>query len=265
VKLNSISIGGGLALVAVGLLANAAASLVGTPERTANADDLKRAAKNPQSVADVAVSRADEMRRAMDGTPPTMPMGGGGVGCDWGKPLEWFGVLRESPECLSLGLPPWGWAPPQSTIERIDVNADGMMEYVGITWGRLVISGVPQTEFVLAWNTAASVVAGSVIFQQQSVLSSAMLLPLLATVQQPFTDAQARVDGFRDLDGDGDMDAVVSISVQYAPPVYGGTTKYAWLENTGYEATQPLVGDLDGDGSVGASDLTMLLGGWTGN
>jgi hypothetical protein len=73
-----------------GLLVNAAASLVGSPDRTANADDLKRWAKTPQPVADVAASRAD------DGGAEMVAMGGGD-GCVWGEPLNWFGEIRELP------------------------------------------------------------------------------------------------------------------------------------------------------------------------
>jgi hypothetical protein len=75
--------------------------------------------------------------------------------------------------------------------------------------------------------------------------------------------------GWRDFDGDDDQDLLFYFRVGIANPPTGEgaqeSGRYIWVENTGFEATRPLTGDLDGDGSVGASDLTMLLGGWTGN
>jgi hypothetical protein len=127
VKLNSISIGGGLALVAVGLLANAAASLVGSADKVAHADDLKT--KRLQAVADAPMLRADE------GGAEMVAMGDGGA-CVEGEPLNWFGAIRWFPACsgsyLSLARTPLIYA---------DVNADGAAERFG--WTRASIYGSP--------------------------------------------------------------------------------------------------------------------------
>ncbi len=257
-KLNSISIGGGLALVAVGLLANAAASLVGSPDRTANADDLKRAAKNPQPIADVAVSRADE------GGAEMVAMGDGG-GCIWGEPLDWFGDIHELPDC-AMGSP-YELAFVMMRGGMVDINRDGNQEAVEIispasNW---VLIEKNQTfyEECGVWTDDWVVLGGASVLLRRCVLSRDSVIEY-AQSQTPFALAYLYLygGGWRDMDGDGDLD--------YAFILHGSDgasylTKAFWLENTGYEATQPLVGDLDGDGSVGASDLTMLLGGWTGN
>ncbi len=260
-KLNSISIGGGLALVAVGLLANAAASLVGSPDKVAHADDLKRAAKNPQPIADVAVSSADEMRRAMDGTPPTMPMGAGD-GCVEGEPLNWFGEIRELTDCQWLALS-------ESITYRIgsggqpiyrglaDINNDLRQEnWVGIK-DYLLGDDPPGC---LMKVTMVEEGDGNVAFVSRCVFDGAILAEWVAAYYPSLLISQVIGFWWFDIDSDADQDLVLRLS-NYPSPNY----LYVWLENTGYEATQPLVGDLDGDGSVGASDLTMLLGGWTGN
>ena len=97
-NLNRISVGGGLALVAVGLLANAAASLVGTPDRIARADGMKRADKRQRQepVVDVVVPRQDE------GGAGTMAMGvGDGCQVVVREPLEWFGAIHRIGECVA--------------------------------------------------------------------------------------------------------------------------------------------------------------------
>jgi hypothetical protein len=264
VKLNSISIGGGLALVAVGLLANAAASLVGSPDRTANADDLKRAAKSPQPVADVAVSRADE------GGAEMVAMGDSG-GCIWGEPLEWFGDIHELPDCAidtSSGV--LGFALQGSNAANaslVDVNKDGFLDAVRTRshGGNAPIEWLlfPAKYECGVWIEDWKVVGGSMVLLRRCVLSRERLVAF-AQKQSSFALASLymRDGGWRDMDKDGDLDFAF---ILLALGVADGWQKAFWIENTGYEATQPLVGDLDGDGSVGASDLTMLLGGWTGN
>ncbi len=265
-NLNSISIGGGLALVAVGLLANAAASLVGSPDRTAHADDLNRAAKNPQPVADVAVSRADEMRRAIDGTPPTMPMGGGD-GCVEGEPLNWFGEIREFPSCV-LQYDTGGFVYLLMGTEDLrycDVNGDAKMEGFRSGYTMLISDGVPLPPTPVLSLELTQIADSDTNFTHHPVLISSALIDAANFVGETTVRAAASAGGWRDMDNDGDKDCVVVLNIWTQDFQGMPWFKYVWLENTGFEATQPLVGDLDGDGSVGASDLTMLLGGWTGN
>ena len=93
------------------------------------------------------------------------------------------------------------------------------------------------------------------VLVEHCVLSGAVLRAFAASVGLP---AEVGDAGLVDLDRDGDLDVVFQLGTW-------GHWHPFWIENTGFEATQPLAGDLDGDGAVGASDLTMLLGGWTGS
>ncbi len=257
-KLNSISVGGGLALVAVGLLANAAASLVGTPDRTANADDLKRAAKSPQSVADVAVSSADEMRRAMDGTPPMMPMGGGD-GCVEGEPLNWFGELRELPPCAADG----GALFLTVDFENYqDINQDGESEGLEIVEERLVVEGSVLPVHCVGALETTEVIAGEVVVTQRCVLDSARFQEILQSLGFVPWAASASFYGWRDMDGDGDRDSIIFFrAVSDALP--GSFSKFYWLENTGFEKPQFAAGDINRDGQVDGVDISILLSDWT--
>jgi hypothetical protein len=66
--------------------------------------------------------------------------------------------------------------------------------------------------------------------------------------------------GWRDMDGDGDLDLVVVIEIFYVTnnDALKGQ-KDAWFENIGFQHQSPVVGDLDGDGSVNTADLSLLL------
>jgi len=66
--------------------------------------------------------------------------------------------------------------------------------------------------------------------------------------------------GWRDCDGDGDLDLVVNLSLTF----YGGSGENSvrpfWFENTGFQkAPAPNPYDLDQDGEVGAADISVLL------
>ena len=74
--------------------------------------------------------------------------------------------------------------------------------------------------------------------------------------------------GWRDVDGDGDLDYLLNISGDN----YGSGAPYAqfqeqiWFENIGYEkAVPPVAADLNRDGQVDGADLGMLLFAWGPN
>ncbi len=276
-KLNSISIGGGLALVAVGLLANAAASLVGSPERTANADDLKRAAKSPQSVADAPMLRANEMRRAMDGTPPTMPMGGGD-GCVEGEPLNWFGEIRELPECsyscfdgscrydiafvgfesnfTSMGL--------HGARRALDVDSDGAEEFVVGKSRMLVLEGNPSPDECLLYLEDLAVDEGGAAFRKSCVLDTNALreYAIGAAGSVNYYNIFCGAVGWRDMDLDGDYDLLVAVvGRNYAGDQVLG--RVVWLENTGFEKQAYAAGDINKDGVVDGVDISILLSDWS--
>jgi hypothetical protein len=265
--LKNLSLAGSLCFVALGLFANAGVDWASATQKTVYADDLKE--KAPRRMPEGG------MRPAMDKTPPTIPAGSGGGGCIEGEPINWFGAIHELPECAAV-IPPSGnpqsqWAYfPVDEGRLVDVNGDGRVEAfrkkaesAGNFNVPLMRDGLPEADECVLMFQVADEEAGSVAFVEHCVFSSADIVPFL--LQQPWAAmvsyAYGDAMGWRDLDNDSDLDLVFRI--QYASPSSGSGYKAYWLENTGYEATQPLVGDLDGDGSVSASDLTILLGGWT--
>lgn len=66
------------------------------------------------------------------------------------------------------------------------------------------------------------------------------------------------VQGWVDVDGDGDLDLLGHISVVFPQNT---ATYQIWFENTGYESSSPPINpyDLDQDGEVGAGDISVLL------
>ncbi len=251
-KLNSINIGGGLALVAVGLLANAAASLVGSTEQTANADDLKRAAKNPQSVADVAVSRADE------GGAEMVAMGGG---CQpiQGESLNWFGPIREIGQCFSgEGL----HLPKGAPLTHADVNGDGVPE-----------SFRQRTEIVFPASGAQpcavaiehySLDGEAFVAERSCVLPSEILADWIAENTE-WSSAQIRDQEWSeaswiDVDKDGDLDLFLLIRCSTGCDT---VWRNIWLENTGFQKQTFAAGDINKDGEVDGVDISILLSDWT--
>ncbi len=248
-KLNSISIGGGLALVAIGLLANAAASLVGSPERTANADDLKRGAKQPQPVADVAVSSADEGGAEM--------MAGSGCVIE-GEPLNWFGAIRQLPACLH----PYD-TPRLANLFSADVDASGNQDFFEASRNDWILppSGATAPPSLLR-KVGFAYHEGQVEASRTSVLETARVAAWLTantTFTEAFLDENRPTNGWFDVDGDGDLDLVLEIQG------FAGSWNIVriWLENTGFEKQTFAAGDINQDGAVDGVDISILLSDWT--
>jgi hypothetical protein len=70
----------------------------------------------------------------------------------------------------------------------------------------------------------------------------------------------SQLAGWRDMDGDGDLDYIVWV---YAYNSTSGTNGQIWFENVGYEKpAPPLAADINRDGRVDGADLGMLLIAW---
>jgi hypothetical protein len=260
-----LSLAGAVALVGVGLLANAGVSwgLAIQGYAMAEAGQSPSGFERPMSAKDLS--------HPTDTPPSALPMG---AGCQplTGEPLNWFGAVRELPDCLILYTGPTGPIVLSLALDMsssfnsfcIDMNADGRPEKLIRGFDSLVADGVPRPASPLLSLQRTSFGGEILAISEHPVIDSGPFLEI-AVSYPSFTVRSARADvwGWSDLDEDGDLDAVVlmSLSGQEGQFVY----RLFWLENTGFEATQPLTGDLDGDGAVGASDLTMLLGGWTGH
>ncbi len=160
---------------------------------------------------------------------------------------DWFGAIRPLPDCLGSSLF-------RRTGPR-DINRDGIEEVVDIAYES--VSTNPPQNICLAERFEIDIDGGSETTTRQCVLSSLEIMPYLQSVAGPggTTVVAFHTAGWHDVDRDGDLDLCVVIDFEHN----------AWIENTGFEATQPLTGDLNGDGNVDSADLTILLGGWTGS
>ncbi len=259
-KLNSISVGGGLALVAAALLANAAASLVGSPEQFAHADDLKRAGKL-QPVAYVPVPSADEggMRRVMDGTPASMPMGGSGGGCVIeGEPLNWFGAIRLMPSCLY----PNDLLRLDFNLTPADVDGNGRLESFKASGSALIPAPGEYVDSSMLRLVSTRLEGAEVIVERSSVIETEWLA---SWVQEHLGFTRASLtweigSGWHDIDDDGDLDLIVAVSGSIGPSM---SMVFIWLENTGFEKQTFAAGDINQDGEVDGVDISILLSDWS--
>ncbi len=249
-KLNSISVGGGLALVAVALLANSAASLLGSPDKVAHADELRRAAKS-QPVADASVSRGDESASSQ-----TMSMGSG-TWCPVDRePQSWFGAIRLIPNCGPAGTPLLAGA----AIDFADVDGDGSAE-------RFRRPSESQSEVMTGggtpgpcqvWHETYSFDDEHFARERSCVLSSEQLVTWLQSNTTVYTVviSGSQLLRWTDVDGDRDLDLVVVLHTD-------GPTLTLWLENTGFEKQTFAAGDINQDGEVDGVDISILLSDWT--
>ncbi len=268
-NLKNPSMSGAVALLGVGLITLSGAVLVAGMGEAAHAGLAHDATGSGPVAADRSGSVVGR---------PSITMGqGNGDGCVAAEPLEWFGAIRELPGCVvvvdSMGNPELeGRFFPVDGGRLVDVNGDGHREAflkknasAAAFPVPLFREGVPEPNECVLTLQIPGQIGGELAFTERCVLESSTLAAFL--LSQPWaagaTYAYGEAMGWRDLDGDADLDLV--FRVQYWTPKSGGGHRGYWLENTGFEARQLLTGDLDGDGAVGASDLTMLLGGWTGN
>jgi hypothetical protein len=248
-----------VALVGVGLISLSGAIVFVASGRPAlAAEDSGRPAGSFRTLI-VADPRTPS---GFEGPPPVMGMSAGDR-CVETEPLEWFGEIRAVPECwiettdVGLAVPVHLFDSRSGVggVGMFDLNGDGRPEAMnGVQ--RELASGIECALFLVEVSGKVEELTRT----RRCVLPGARIAQLAASLGLP-AETKFVSYGWFDPDHDGDLDFVFSLRW---PGGAWETGRYFWAENTGFEATQPLVGDLDGDGSVGASDLTMLLGGWTG-
>jgi hypothetical protein len=244
-----LSLAGAVALVGVGLLANAGVQWATATQNVASADD-----RDPGRVE--SPSAAPMVLGGMVDTLQSMHMGSDGR-CDEEAPVDWFGDVRALPNCgwVAYGLP-------TQDGRFADVNADGIVEYFEEfpdNYGPIVAGGVPQPNRGFLFRIESRFVGSSVSVAAVPVIETDRLAKWILAFGGWQGNIYCDKPGWIDLDEDGDLDLVVRF---YGD---GGNRQFAWLENTGFEATQPLAGDLNADRNVDSADLTILLGGWTGS
>ena len=90
------------------------------------------------------------------------------------------------------------------------------------------------------------------------MLSTAGLAQLWIDVMgAAIVDVKAYPMGWRDFDGDGDLDLGVAMLSS------GSAMLSVWFENVARPAAPLLVGDVNRDGRVNGADLGILLSNWT--
>ena len=133
----------------------------------------------------------------------------------------------------------------------VDMNSDGVHEYL---WRETTFpDGVPQYSLSLStMETVAGVATSKLVFlcsfNSQSIddYRSSVGLPLVTN------GPGWEIEGLRDCDNDGDLDLVICFA-------YGEEGSQMYFENTGFQHTAPLEGDLNHDGQVDNADVGVLL------
>ena len=131
-----------------------------------------------------------------------------------------------------------------------DMNSDGVNEYL---WRETTFTdGFPQDSLSLSTlETVAGVATSKLVFlcsfNRQSIddYRSSVGLPLAV-------GPGWEIEGLRDCDNDGDLDLVICSG-------YAEEGSQMYFENTGFQHTSPLEGDLNHDGHVDNTDVGLVL------
>lgn len=181
------------------------------------------------------------------------------VPCGQHDEPAWFGAVRDFPTCglnipeTRIGLDP----------AAADVNGDGILEYFefdeyfGV--GTLTADGAATPSRVVISRSKSRLNNGVTEVTRAPLLSTA---PLSAFLLQA-ANARNASGGFafwRDVDGDHDLDLVISWADYNSNPPRDGAV---WIENIGFQRNATLQGDLNGDGRVSGQDLGILIGNWS--
>jgi hypothetical protein len=166
------------------------------------------------------------------------------MACSEDPPLNWFTVVhdgRAADTCLN-GNSYWAM---QLRAHEYDVNRDGQMD--GFFYGEN-FSSSESGDRPIMWRYTMQMKDGARPVVRQGVCSSTVLRQFMGTGSNWYCTALGLVD----MDNDGDLDLIVILNDSFT----------VWIENTGFQHTTHLTGDLDGDGKVNGSDLGILLSNW---
>ena len=125
-----------------------------------------------------------------------------------------------------------------------DINNDGNLEYLMHSNA----GGVDPAIFISAMETVDGVATSKLVLVCS--VDSQSINDFRSSIGLPLVEGW-KMQGLRDCDNDGDLDIVIAS--------WRGDNSYMYFENTGFQNTAPLEGDLNHDGQVDNADVGVLL------
>ena len=146
-----------------------------------------------------------------------------------------------------------------SEYGAVDINKDGKCEFIYPPSG--VVQVVQDSHGVAFGDSLISskiiLTAGDPSVEYFSVLDLPSNLGEYFVQRFDVTQGWFQFGGWTDCDGDNDLDLIYVFSGARSDGV--GFDLWGWLENTGFQHTAPLEGDLNHDGQVDNADVGVLL------
>lgn len=194
-----------------------------------------------------------QMHSMQEGMPQTRTQMTGG--CTQGADKNWFTTVHDfvSRDCCTPCTPLGQYlAADLDSAEPSDVNGDGNLEYLvgesslvlegGYVYGlQISLQEVTRTQTGISTNLCR-------------VASTSALVDAVRTFDPNVQRIYVRCM-LRDMDNDGDLDLIVQSRIT-------GQYWWCWMENTGFQRTNRVAADLNGDGIVDGNDLGNLLAAW---
>jgi len=140
-----------------------------------------------------------------------------------------------------------------------DVNGDGKVEsFTSFNNGYYVVSESQGLDYerMLTLNNVVSTPAGAKL-NFIDVLDLPTSFGDYFVTKYGVSEAAFYANGWADCDGDNDLDLVFALSGKHLD---GSPFEFVgWLENTGFQHTAPIEGDLNHDGHVDNTDVGLVL------
>ena len=146
-------------------------------------------------------------------------------------------------------------------INMADVDGNGDTEFFNLknTGIQVIQEGQVLGGVDMIWQNFLVRTSEGISVTQKVIWNTGNLGSSLKSMFPDVLNVLVYIGGWRDCDGDGDLDLVCNLYIgdQNDPET-------VYLENTGFQNAAPLEGDLNHDGHVDSADLGKLLGGYTG-
>jgi hypothetical protein len=181
------------------------------------------------------------------------------AGCTMEPTQQWFSPeIKILPYCYDGALTvEWPCGPASS-----DFNGDGKLDYTVVMRPSidLIEGGQNTSAFTgpVMYQSIFQEVGGGLEHRYGLVFElTANTVSAVRSQIAGVTRRSINFRGTRDMDADGDLDLYFNVSVESAG---SNQLRQGWFENTGHQAPPPPNPyDLDQDGEVGASDISVLL------